>query len=128
MTSRRNSIITLIVPGLALLTLAPCLVACTFGGPPPSAEDREARRDCDAEADRIFAARNRYQISERDQSDTPYAGNTLPSNPTAGLSDQYEQDRLVDTCLAHGGAGAPTGASATVPQAGPTAPTTPTAH
>jgi hypothetical protein len=110
MTSRLKDFARCALPGLALMSLTPALCACTFGAPPPSAEDRETRRDCDAEADRIFAARNRYQISERDQSDTPYAGNTLPSNPTAGLSDQYEQDRLVDACLAHGGAGAPDGA------------------
>ena len=105
--------------GLMLLALASSLGACSFGGPPPTAADRETRRDCDAEADRIFAARNRYQISERDQTDTPYAGNTLPSNPTAGLSDQYEQDRLVDSCLAHGGAGRPSGVSPAGPPGGP---------
>jgi hypothetical protein len=107
----------LAVPGLALLTLAPALGACAFGGPPPSAEDRDTRRDCNAEADRIYAAQNRYQMSERDQSDSPYAGNTLPSNPTAGLSDQYEQDKLVDSCLARGGAGSPSSAAA--PAGGP---------
>jgi hypothetical protein len=95
-----------LLPLLGLLALAPTLSSCGLY-PKVSAEDREAQADCDAESDRIFAARNRDQMSERDSTDTPYAGNTLPSNPTAGLSDQYERDRLVDACLSHSGAGAP---------------------
>jgi hypothetical protein len=95
-----------LVPLLGLLAVAPALSGCGLY-PKVSAEDREAQADCDAESDRIFAARNRDQISERDATDTPYSGNTLPANPTAGLSDQYERDRLVDACLAHSGAGAP---------------------
>jgi hypothetical protein len=89
---------------LALLASFPLVASLASCGlyTRPTSEDREARQDCDAEADRIFAVRNRYQMSERDSTNTPYAGNTLPSNPTAGLSDQYEEDKLVDSCLAHG--------------------------
>ena len=72
----------------------------------PTAEDQEVRRGCDAESDRIFAARNRDQISERSFADSPNAENPLPFNPPAGLADQYEQDRLVDACLARNGAAA----------------------
>jgi hypothetical protein len=103
-----------LVPLLGLLALAPALTCCGLY-PKISAEDREAQADCDAESDRIFAARNRDQISERDTTDTPNAGNSLPSNPSAGLSDQYERDRLVDACLAHSAAGAPAPA-ATLPK------------
>ena len=87
---------------LALLVLSPVLAGCGFVNHPVTSEDREARADCNAESDRVFAARNRYQMSERSSADTPYSSNTLPSNPTAGLSDQYEQDKLVDDCLRHG--------------------------
>ncbi len=100
------ALVRAVLPMLGLLAAAPCLAGCGLYNRPTS-EDQEARRDCDAESDRIFAARNRYQMSERDGSDTPYSANTLPSNPTAGLSDQYEQDKLVDACLAHSGAGTP---------------------
>jgi hypothetical protein len=109
---------SLIVPLLGLLALAPALGGCGLYQR-PSAEDQEARSDCDAEADRIFAAQNRYQLSERNATDTPYAGNTLPSNPTAGLSDQYARDKLVDACLRHTSAG---------PQAAGTAPAPSPAH
>ncbi len=95
-----------ILPLLSLLAIAPALSGCGLSSRPTS-DERETRQDCNAEADRVFAARNRYQLSERDSADTPYAGNSLPSNPTAGLSDQYAQDRLVDSCLARGGADSP---------------------
>jgi hypothetical protein len=109
----------LALPILGLLSLAPVLGSCGLYNR-PSDDDREARRDCDAEADRIFAAQNRYQMSERTSTDTPYAGNTLPSNPTAGLSDQYAEDKLVDACLRHSGAGAAPGvAPGTTPSTGP---------
>ncbi len=86
---------------------------------PISSDDREANRACTAEADRVFAAQNRYQLSERDQSSTPYSGSALPSNPSAGLSDRYEQEQMVDKCMART-AGEPTGtpAAAAAPSAG----------
>jgi hypothetical protein len=85
---------------------------------PISSDDREANRACTAEADRVFAAQNRYLLSERDQSNTPYSGSALPSNPSAGLSDRYEQEQMVDKCMART-AGEPTGTPATAPPAKP---------
>jgi hypothetical protein len=90
---------------LALTLPALCgLAGCTFG-PHLTQDDREAVSDCRQESDRIFAVRNRYQISERDSSDTPFSANSLPSNPTAGLRDQYERDQLLDNCLSRSAAG-----------------------
>jgi hypothetical protein len=100
---------------LALSVLTP-FAACSFGGPAQTADDREAVADCKQESDRIYAARNRDQLSERDSSDTPFSGNTLPYNPSAGLGDEFQRDQLLDSCLAHSAAG-----NAVVP--GPTAPT-----
>jgi hypothetical protein len=101
-----SRISALALPFLGVLALAPALGGCGLYTR-PTAEEQDTRSDCNAEADRIFAAQNRYQLSERNSTDTPYAGNTLPSNPTAGLSDQYAQDKLVDNCLRRGGAGTP---------------------
>jgi hypothetical protein len=98
-------------PLLAVLALG-SLAGCGLYQPVTS-EDREAASACNAEADRVFAAQNRYQLSERDQSNAPYAGNTLPSNPTAGLSDRYEEGQYVDHCLARSAAGAPASQPAT---------------
>jgi len=63
----------------------------------PTREDRDAAASCRGEADRIFAARNRYLLSERDSSDSPLSGNAL--------AYQYEQEQLQDTCLARSAAG-----------------------
>ena len=103
--TRRKAALTMAAT-LMLLSALPALSGCGLYTR-PSAEDREARRDCDAEADRVFAARNRYQLSERSSIDSPFAGNTLPANPSDGLADQYTQDRLVDSCLARGGPASP---------------------
>jgi hypothetical protein len=78
-------------------------------------DDREAVSDCNKESDRIFAARNQYELSERDSRDTPFSGNTLPPTPSDGLSDQYERENLRDSCLAHSAAG-----NAVVPGTTPT--------
>ena len=104
--TRRRRVKLLAPPILMLLAALPALGGCGLYTR-PTAEDREARRDCDAEADRVFAARNRYQLSERSSVDSPYAGNTLPSNPSDGLADQYTEDKLVDSCLARGGPQSP---------------------
>ena len=103
---RRRRAPPVVVPLLALLSAMPLLSGCGLYNK-PSTEDQETRRDCDTEADRVFAARNRYQLSERSSVDSPYAGNTLPPDPSTGLSDQYAQDRLVDNCLARGGPTSP---------------------
>ncbi len=89
--------------------LVPLLLVTSLGGcglyHPLNKEDREAVADCTQDADRQFEARNRYQLSERDGSDSPFSANTLAVNPNAHLSDQYDEQQLVDKCLARGSAG-----------------------
>jgi hypothetical protein len=92
----------------AVLLLAPLVVLAGCGAfPQLNQEDRDATAACKVDADRIYAARNRDELAERPASNAPYSADTLPSNPTAGLSDKYEQDQLMDTCLARSGAGNP---------------------
>ena len=98
---------------LLILTLAGSLGGCGLYHP-MSTEDREATATCNAEVDRVFAAQNRYQLSERDSSDSPYAGSSLPNNPSTGLSDRYQQDQMVDKCLARSGGGESAAPSAPV--------------
>ena len=98
---------------LLIVTLAGALGGCGLYHP-VSADEREATSACNAEVDRVFAAQNRYQLSERDSSDSPYAGNSLPNNPSTGLSDRYQQDQMLDKCLARSG-GEPAGAQVTSP-------------
>jgi hypothetical protein len=92
---------------LPAATVLATLAGCGAFYHPVSSEDREAVATCRADADRVFAAQNRYMISERDQSAAPFGGNQLPPNPSTGLSDQYQQDQMVDKCLARSAASAP---------------------
>jgi len=94
-----------IVLGLAVLGLAlPGLGGCAFSGP-SSPQDREVLASCRAEADRVYNAQNRYQLSERDSRDTPFSGSGQPTSPSDGLADQYTHERRVDDCVRHGDAG-----------------------
>jgi len=96
-------------PPLKLAPLAALALLCALSScglyQPLSKEDREAVADCNQDVDRQFAAQNRYLLSERDGSASPFSGNTLAVNPNAGLADQYQQDQMVDKCLARSAAG-----------------------
>ena len=96
--------------GLALCALA--LSACAFPGPESKA-DRETLQSCRADADRVYDAQNRYQLSERDTHDTPFSGSGQPTSPSDGLADQYSHERRVEDCVRHGDATAETAPPAT---------------
>jgi hypothetical protein len=89
-------------PRIALVCLLP-LGACGLSAP-MNAEDRAALDTCRSDAERQFNAQHREILSERDGTDSPFSGDTLPVNPNRGLSDQYEHEQMVDHCL-HANAG-----------------------
>ena len=66
---------------------------------PETSADLERRQDCTRQADQEFNKQNRYQLSEEDQSSTPFSSSGLIGVPNKGLSDQYRRDRMVDDCL-----------------------------
>lgn len=79
-----------------LLSLAGC------GFPPPQSETERAAADgCRDDANRIYNAQNRYQLSERPSPDTPFSGSTPPPLPSDGLSDRFGYDQMVSNCLRH---------------------------
>jgi hypothetical protein len=81
--------------GSALALL--CLAGCGF--PPPQSEaERSASESCREDANRVYDAQNRYQLSERPSPDTPFSGSTPPPLPSDGLSDRYGFDQMVSTC------------------------------
>ncbi len=84
--------------GLAarLLLLIGVLAGCAA---PQSGADLERQADCGRQADQQFNKQNRYQLSEEDQSSTPYSSSGLIGVPNKGLNDEYRRDRLVDDCL-----------------------------
>jgi len=82
------------VSAFGLLLLAGC------GFPPPQSETERAASDgCRDDANRIYNAQNRYQLSERASPDTPFSGSTPPPLPSDGLSDKYGYDQMVSNCL-----------------------------
>ena len=94
--SRAIRIIVLALPGT--------IGACSAPPPRSSNSDQQAIAGCRAEADRVYNAQNRYQLSERDSRDTPNSGSGTTENPAAGLSDLYSHDQMVDDCLNHSAA------------------------
>ena len=84
---------------VALVTaavLAGLAAGCTQ---PRSSAELEQQQACGQQADRQFEKQNRYLLSERDQTDTPFSSSGLPGDTTRGLNDQYGRDRAVDDCM-----------------------------
>lgn len=80
------------------LLLAFCLVsACQ--APPRSTAARTSSSACRSEVDRVYAAQNRSELTDRDQRDTPLSGSYLSGITSRGLSAQYQRDRNVNACL-----------------------------
>lgn len=105
------------VGGLALCAVL--ISGCGFS-PPQSAQDREALQSCRSDADRVYDAQNRYQLSERDSRDTPFSGGGQVASPSDGLADQYSHERMVESCLHNGSNTAETAPPATsAPAAAP---------
>lgn len=110
------------MPRAAILIASLAVASCGFT-PPRSPERLDALAGCRAEANRIYSAQNRDQLSERDESASPFAANTLPSDPNRGLADRYRYEQLEDDCLAGRTATIPasTGSSAAPAAAAPPA-------
>jgi hypothetical protein len=86
------------LPGFALCLAASCaLGACGFS-PPLSETQRAAIDACRSDADRVYNAQNRYQLSERDTRDTPFSSTAAPTESDT-LSNQYGHDQLVSDCV-----------------------------
>ena len=67
--------------------------------PQRTGAELEQQQACGQQADRQFEKQNRYLMSERDQTDTPFSSSGMPGNTTQGLNDQYSRDRMVDDCM-----------------------------
>lgn len=80
---------------------AACVLLCLLAGcgQPRTGAELEQQQACGQQADRQFEKQNRYLLSERDQTDTPFSSSGLPGDTTQGLNDQYGRDRMVDDCM-----------------------------
>ncbi len=88
-------------PGRAAGVAVACLLLSFLAGcgQPRSSAELERQQACGQQADRQFEKQNRYLMSERDQTATPFSSSGLPGDPTRGLNDQYGRDRMVDDCM-----------------------------
>ncbi len=102
---------------LLLVLLAP---ACT-PAPPTSASraNAAALASCRASTNQSFDRQNRYLLSERSTVDTPFSTSGDPGVTTRGLTQRYNYDTQLASCLDASGApgraastSAPLGASA----------------
>ncbi len=95
---------------------ATLLSGCSWGGPPPSHADMVTAAECDRRGDEIYALRHPEAVYRQDNytsslRDAPFATSGLQSNPTQGLSNQYEYDQIVRDCMRSTGSVGPTPAA-----------------
>ncbi|WP_158743782.1 hypothetical protein [Acidisphaera sp. L21] len=88
----------------ALPALLVLLAGCTSSSSSsPSAVNRSnvaAVASCRASTNQAFDRQNRYLISERDQTASPFSMNGNPGVTTRGLTDKYDYDNALQSCLA----------------------------
>ena len=82
-----------------LLSAAALLASCQQSPVPKPRADAAAVADCRAQADRVYAAQNRADLSRRDDLDNPFAAGYVSGIVTRGLGSQYQRDNLVESCL-----------------------------
>ncbi len=103
----------------AAAVLLPVLAAGCQSPTPRSRADAAAAAACRAEADRVYAAQNRADLSRRDQRDTPFANSYDSGITSRGLGTRFGFDNQVSSCVSNSTSpGA--GAAAIDPGTGPT--------
>ncbi len=106
-----------VFPTASVLLLALLAAACQ-PLPPPTAAQRAQRAEvaaCRSDTDAAFEKQNRYLLSERDTTDSPYSSSGDTGITTRGLSQQYGYDEDFSRCLAATKAGNPNGPGTSLP-------------
>ena len=86
--------------------LAAALVVLLAAGCNPAPQTPASRANaavvssCRASTDQSFDRQNRYLLSERDTTDSPYSSSGLPGITTNGLTQRYDYDTQLAGCLA----------------------------
>lgn len=107
-----------------VIGLASVLVTAGCQSAPRSRADAATAAACRAEVDRVYAAQNRAELSQRDQRDTPFAGSYNSGITSRGLGALFGRDNQVSSCVNKSsapGAGAAATDSGTGPTFSPTA-------
>ena len=104
---------------LALPFFALSLAACQQSQSNLTRPSAAAVANCRQQADRVYNAQNRVDLSTRDQRDSPFAANYDPGVTTRGLGELYSRDNQVQSCLNNSVSGTATPSSVN-PGTGPT--------
>ena len=83
----------------SVLVLVPLLLAGCGSPSPRSSSDRAVTAACRADADRVYAAQNRRDLSYRDERDTPFAARYDSGIVSAGLGTLFGRDNDVSSCV-----------------------------
>ena len=83
----------------SILVLVPVLLAGCASASPRSSSDRAVTAACRADADRVYAAQNRQDLSYRDERDTPFAARYDSGIVSAGLGSLYGRDNDLSSCV-----------------------------
>ena len=102
----------------AATILLPMLAAGCQSAPRSRASAASAAA-CRAEVDRVYAAQNRADLSQRDQRDTPLSSNYASGITSRGLGTLFGFDNQVSSCVSSS-SGPDTGAATADPGRGPT--------
>ena len=111
-------------PVFVAVGLASALMMAGCQSAPRSRADAANAAACRAEVDRVYAAQNRAELSQRDQRDTPFAGSYSSGITSRGLGTLFGRDNQVSSCVSRSGgsnAGAASIDSGTGPTFSPTA-------
>lgn len=93
MTILSTSRLAFVVGVTGILAMAGCQSA------PRSRADVATAAACRAEVDRVYAAQNRAELSQRDQRDTPFAGSYNSGITSRGLGTLFGRDNQVSSCV-----------------------------
>ena len=89
-------------PTLALAVSASLLAGCMEPSPRSQA-DQAAASACEQQADQTYLTQNRYLLSERSTTDTPFSTSGLPGVTSNGLGQRYGRDQQLAGCLRENG-------------------------
>jgi len=91
---------------ISLAWLAPLALVAACTSPPPTPESLTARDTlaaCRQQANTTFAMQNRGQIYSMSDESAPQSSIGLTQDPTQGLANRFEQERMVQDCVRNTG-------------------------
>jgi hypothetical protein len=88
---------TSFLPCLVLLALAGC--AAPQSQTPETRASAAAAAACRTSTETSFNRQNRYLLSERDTTDSPFSTSGVTGITTRGLTQQYDYNRQLSSCL-----------------------------